>query len=268
MRALDVAGRRGREVDDRARVRRPARQLVVDGVPGDLQRRAAGHETDEDLSAPADARGERDGLRIRRDRRKLLEPAEIRQPVNAGDRVPRRRSATVRGPTHEAGAGGQRHCAATAGPSPRRGTVRDAAARRRSAGARPRAPRGRRRDRGRSETAPPGSFSRQCRRTRCSAGGHADRIGELRRLLAQDRGHRLGGGLAPERRDARQHLVEHDAQAEQVGAMIGAIAARLFRRHVGRGSERPEPVRRQRRRGSRPSPRRRRSAWRARSRES
>ena len=44
-------------------------------------------------------------------------------------------------------------------------------------------------------------------------------------------------GIAVERRLARGHFVEHRAEAEEIGARIEVLAARLFRRHVGNGAD-------------------------------
>ena len=55
---------------------------------------------------------------------------------------------------------------------------------------------------------------------------------EVRRLLRQDRRHRVGGGFPLERALAAEHLVEHRAEREHVGAMIDREAAHLLRRHV------------------------------------
>ena len=43
------------------------------------------------------------------------------------------------------------------------------------------------------------------------------------------------GSLAAEGRDARRHLVQHDAERKQIGASVEFLAAHLFRRHVGHG---------------------------------
>ena len=42
----------------------------------------------------------------------------------------------------------------------------------------------------------------------------------------------------PETASARRHLVEHDAEREQIGARVQLLAARLLRRHVGDRAER------------------------------
>ena len=60
---------------------------------------------------------------------------------------------------------------------------------------------------------------------------------ELRRILREDRGHRVGGGFPLERAFAAEHLVEHGAEREHVRAMIDRQAAHLLRRHV---AERPQ----------------------------
>jgi hypothetical protein len=55
---------------------------------------------------------------------------------------------------------------------------------------------------------------------------------ERRRLLAQDRRHRLGAGGAFERPLAREHLEEHDAEGEDVRPVVHRVAANLLGRHV------------------------------------
>ena len=60
---------------------------------------------------------------------------------------------------------------------------------------------------------------------------------EIRRILGQDRRHRVGGGLAFEGALAAEHLVEHRAKRKHVRAMIDREPAHLLGRHV---AERPE----------------------------
>ncbi len=59
----------------------------------------------------------------------------------------------------------------------------------------------------------------------------------LGRVRAQDRGHRLGRRLPAEGALARQHLVEHRAEGEDVGARVGLLTPHLLGRHV---ADRPE----------------------------
>jgi len=57
-------------------------------------------------------------------------------------------------------------------------------------------------------------------------------------LAADDRGERIGDRLAAaEEHGAGEHLVEDDAEGPDIGAAIDGLAARLLRRHVGRGAE-------------------------------
>jgi len=62
------------------------------------------------------------------------------------------------------------------------------------------------------------------------------RRGEVRRVLAQDRRDRLGGGRPVERPAAREHLVEDRAEREDVRSLVGRVALHLLGRHV---AERP-----------------------------
>ena len=64
-----------------------------------------------------------------------------------------------------------------------------------------------------------------------------DRRGEIGGLLAQDRRHRLRARLAREGPSARQHLVEHRPEREDVGARVGGLAAHLLGRHVADRSQ-------------------------------
>ena len=68
-------------------------------------------------------------------------------------------------------------------------------------------------------------------------------------LRAQDRRKGVGHGFARKRLPARQALVEHAAEGEDVGAFVERLAARLLRAHVGRGSEDRAGVRRRSRDG-------------------
>ena len=65
------------------------------------------------------------------------------------------------------------------------------------------------------------------------------RIGgaQLRRVVLEDGTQRLDGGLALERALAADHFVQHGAEAEDVAAMIGGLAAHLLGRHVSGGAE-------------------------------
>ena len=60
---------------------------------------------------------------------------------------------------------------------------------------------------------------------------------ELLRLLLQDRVQRLDRRVPVERPAARQHLVEHRPEREDVGAVVRGLAPRLLRRHV---ADRPQ----------------------------
>ena len=71
------------------------------------------------------------------------------------------------------------------------------------------------------------------RRRHVGAGAPA----ELGRILPQDRRHRLGRRVAPERAPAGEHLVEHGAEREQVRARVDRLAAHLLRRHVADRAE-------------------------------
>jgi len=55
---------------------------------------------------------------------------------------------------------------------------------------------------------------------------------ELRRLVPENRVHRLDGRIAAEGPLAAEHLVEDDAEAEDVRAMVDGEPTYLFRRHV------------------------------------
>ena len=68
-------------------------------------------------------------------------------------------------------------------------------------------------------------------------GDGAVRGDEIRRILLEDRGHRVGGRVAFERSLPREHLVEHGAEREDVGALVRGLAAHLLGRHVGERAE-------------------------------
>ena len=59
-------------------------------------------------------------------------------------------------------------------------------------------------------------------------------IGQLRRVVFQDRGHGLGRGVAAESAHPGKHFVEHRTKCKDVAARIGGLAAHLLRRHVAR----------------------------------
>ena len=62
-------------------------------------------------------------------------------------------------------------------------------------------------------------------------------LGGRRGVLLEDRVHRLDGRVALERAASRQHLVEHDAEREDVGAVIDGLPAHLLGRHVPHRAE-------------------------------
>ena len=57
-------------------------------------------------------------------------------------------------------------------------------------------------------------------------------VGQAGDAPGQDALDRADGAVGLERPAAGEHLVEHDAQREEVGAAVGALAPQLFRRHV------------------------------------
>ena len=69
-------------------------------------------------------------------------------------------------------------------------------------------------------------------------GGNAGRaLRGLRRMVPEDRGHRLAGRRPRERASPRQHLVEDGAEGEDVAAGVGGLAPDLLGRHVARPSQ-------------------------------
>jgi len=56
-------------------------------------------------------------------------------------------------------------------------------------------------------------------------------------LLGQDRGQRVRNRLAPEGLLAREHLVEHGAESEDVAALVHGLAAGLLGAHVRGGAK-------------------------------
>src|SRR5688500_14253596 len=62
---------------------------------------------------------------------------------------------------------------------------------------------------------------------------------EVRWFVVQDGVEGIAQGDASERRESRQHLVNDNSNTEDVGAMVDATRARLFRGHVGPGSNHP-----------------------------
>jgi hypothetical protein len=55
---------------------------------------------------------------------------------------------------------------------------------------------------------------------------------ERRRLALEDRRNHARRGLPVERAPAREHLVQHAPEAEDVAARVGVFAVQLLRRHV------------------------------------
>ena len=54
-----------------------------------------------------------------------------------------------------------------------------------------------------------------------------------RRLAVQEGVESGGGGWSPERVRSRRHFIKHNAEAENVRAVINFLSQRLLRRHVG-----------------------------------
>ena len=63
---------------------------------------------------------------------------------------------------------------------------------------------------------------------------HGRRSHQRRRMLVHDRVQDVDRRGAAERRAPAQHLVEHEAGGEEVGAGVDLLAAHLLRRHVAR----------------------------------
>ncbi len=57
-------------------------------------------------------------------------------------------------------------------------------------------------------------------------------VRKFRRLLLQDRGHRVGGRISFKRPPAGKHFVENCPQRKDVGAPVGGLASHLLRRHI------------------------------------
>ena len=242
-----------RIVDDRRRV--PAADALRVDVP------AAVH---------ADRVG--DGAAVRRERRRRFLAGRFGDPR---ERVPARFRTRGRSPSssHDAAAAATR-------PAPRPPTAATAARARRDRGrTRPRrlptttwtpstASRARTRDRWPTGSAAPATSRDSAGRCGRGRGDGQPRRVEIRRILREDRRHRVGGGFALERALAAEHLVEHGAEREHVGAMIDRQAAHLLRRHVAERAEHRAGAGRDAAPRVMSCRRRCRSTWRGRSRES
>ena len=66
----------------------------------------------------------------------------------------------------------------------------------------------------------------------------------LGRILAEDRGHRLGGGLALKRATSGDQSEEHTPEREDVGTVVNRRPTHLFGRHVPDGSQYGARIRR------------------------
>ena len=83
-----------------------------------------------------------------------------------------------------------------------------------------------------------GSFARQVAMSRATPGADSRTpTGSSGASSLRDRVHRLDRGFAGERPPARDHLVQHAAERENVGAVVHREPAHLLRRHVGDGPE-------------------------------
>ena len=190
-----------RVVDQRARIRRPSRVQMIDLVSRHLKRGAAGQQSNPHLLPAVHRRDERDHLAVGRDRRRLVDPHFIGQPlefdVAAGCRMRsgsrrrwRRREIVVRIAD-----------VAEASPHVLVQTSLEEASKIRQA----------------RRAAAPCQFGSRSR-TATTVSEHV--------------------GTA-ERTRAGQHL-EHDAaERPDVGPLVHRLTARLFRTHVGHGAEHP-----------------------------
>ena len=79
---------------------------------------------------------------------------------------------------------------------------------------------------------------------RSSAGGMSARVPvEFRRILFEDRRHRVGGGVALERAPARQHFVEHRPEGKQIARVRRPSARGPARAPCSRPCPSPSPHR-------------------------
>ena len=60
---------------------------------------------------------------------------------------------------------------------------------------------------------------------------------EIRRIVCQNRVHRLHGRVADKRTPAREQFVQDDTETENVGAAVSLVAADLLGRHIADGTE-------------------------------
>ena len=85
-----------------------------------------------------------------------------------------------------------------------------------------------------------GSLTRQRRMILASCRGQRRRqLGDRGGRVAEDGGHHRGGAVAPEGSLSGGHLVEDDAQGEEVRALVDRLALHLLGGHVGDRAERP-----------------------------
>jgi len=67
---------------------------------------------------------------------------------------------------------------------------------------------------------------------RLSAGGRFLAVSSRSEVFAKDHVHRLGRRLPLEGAPSAEHLVQHSAEREDVGARVGGLSLHLLRRHV------------------------------------